>query len=264
MTGPAQQYNQNLAFITREQQQYLKGQGQGQQLVVEGYTEEGLDMLSKNGQWGECLDLAEKKGGEILNRYLIRFAKLSMEKGKFGEAIQAFAKYGMTPIKEQYPLYKTLAVEIFIECDQKEITSLRQALFNFYRLLEGTGDIQSPAGKEFGKYTMVAHLLNLKNLYEQKNITALHSKISIAVLRYCEFVRIDKLYYEAGMAAKKQNQLGFAFMLLNRYLDIYEVIQVSAPLPRRASPAFATCLSSLRDAGPHLPLNPVRLSLCAR
>lgn len=128
-----------------------------------------------------------------------------MEKGKFGETIQAFAKYGMTPIKDQYPLYKTLAVEIFIECDQKEISYLRSALFSFYKLLEGTGDSNTPAGKEFGKYSMVVHLLNLKNVYEQKNISLLHSKISIAVLRYCDLVRIDKLYYEAGMAAKKLN-----------------------------------------------------------
>lgn len=131
----------------------------------------------------------------------------------------------MTPIKEQYSLYKTLAVEIFMECDPKEIMHLRQALFNFYKLLEGTGDHNTAAGKEFCKYTLMAHLLNLKNLYESKNITLLHSRISIAVLRYCDFVRIDKVYYEAGNAAKKQNQLSFAFMLLNRYLDIYEVIQ---------------------------------------
>lgn len=55
--------------------------------MVEGYTEEGLDMLSKNNQWAECLELAEKKGGEILNKYLVRFAKISLEKGKFGETI---------------------------------------------------------------------------------------------------------------------------------------------------------------------------------
>lgn len=38
-------------------------------------------------------------------------------------------------------------------------------------------------------------------------------------------MRLDTLYYEAGEAARKQNQLSTAFVLLNRYLDIYEVIE---------------------------------------
>ena len=46
----------------------------------------------------------------------------------------------MQPISQNYPIYKTLALEIFVECDPKEISNLRNALFNFYRLLEGTGE----------------------------------------------------------------------------------------------------------------------------
>jgi intraflagellar transport protein 172 len=33
------------------------------------------------------------------------------------------------------------------------------------------------------------------------------------------------VYYEAGEGARKQNQLNMAFVLLNRYLDIFEVIE---------------------------------------
>ena len=59
-----------------------------------------------------------------------------------------------------------MALEIFVECDPKEISNLRIALANFYKLLEGTGDNNSAAGKEFGKYLSVVHLLNLKYIYE--------------------------------------------------------------------------------------------------
>ena len=52
------------------------------------------------------------------------------------------------------------------------------------------------------------------------------TKISIACLRYCDLVRLDQLYYDAGESCKKTNNLSFAFMLFNRYLDIYEVIEV--------------------------------------
>ena len=40
-----------------------------------------------------------------------------MESGKFGETIAAFAKYGMPLLAQNYPIYKTLALEIFVECD---------------------------------------------------------------------------------------------------------------------------------------------------
>jgi len=33
------------------------------------------------------------------------------------------------------------------------------------------------------------------------------------------------VYYEAGINCKKQDWLGFAILLINRYLDIYDVIE---------------------------------------
>lgn len=78
--------------------------------------------------------------------------------------------------------------------------NLRVALFNFYKLLEITGEIKGNVGIEFYKYLMVAHLLNLKAIYEKKDMHQLLSKISISVLRYCDLVRLDKLYYDAGVA----------------------------------------------------------------
>ena len=44
----------------------------------------------------------------------------------------------------------------------------------------------------------------MKAIYEKKNVEALHAKLSVSLLRYCDLIRIDKLYYDAGMAAKKQ------------------------------------------------------------
>lgn len=52
----------------------------------------------------------------------------------------------------------------------------------------------------------------------------LQAIISVTTLRYCDLVRLDKLYYEAGSNSKKAKMLTPAFVFLNRYLDIYEVI----------------------------------------
>lgn len=88
-----------------------------------------------------------------------------------------------------------------MECDPKEVGYLRTTLYNFYTLLEGTGDSKTAAGKEFGKYLLVAHLVNMKNIYEKKGMDFLYAKVSIALLRYCDLIRLDKLYYDAGVAS---------------------------------------------------------------
>jgi hypothetical protein len=54
-----------------------------------------------------------------------------LKNGKFGEAINVLAKYGMQPIPANYPLYRNLVQEIFVDCDAKEISSLRTALYHF-------------------------------------------------------------------------------------------------------------------------------------
>lgn len=43
--------------------------------IVESGDMSGLEMLSQRGQWEECLSLAEKQGGEVLNTYLMKFSK---------------------------------------------------------------------------------------------------------------------------------------------------------------------------------------------
>lgn len=126
-----------------------------------------------------------------------------MEKGKFGETIEAYAYYGMQLIPENVKMYKTLSLEIFAECDPKEVSNLRTALYNFYKLLQGAKEDSSATGKLFGKYLTIAHLSNLKNIYEKKNMHALFSRISISLLRYGDVIRMDKLFYEAGIACKK-------------------------------------------------------------
>jgi len=45
----------------------------------------------------------------------------------------------------------------------------------------------------------------MKNIYEKKDMFALQARLSISILRYCDLVRLDKLYYEAGLACQKSN-----------------------------------------------------------
>ena len=47
--------------------------------------------------------------------------KITVEAGNFAAAAQAYADYGMLLIPKNFPTYKMLAMEIFVECEQKEV-----------------------------------------------------------------------------------------------------------------------------------------------
>jgi hypothetical protein len=44
---------------------------------------------------------------------------------------------------------------------------------------------------------------------------SLYMRVSIACLRYSDLVRMDKLFYDAGMAAKKEVKFAFKFNYFN-------------------------------------------------
>ncbi len=140
----------------------------------------------------------------MLNRYLNEYIKITVEAGNFAAAAQAYSDFGMQLNPKNFPTYKMISMEIFVECENKEIEPLRKALYDFYKLLEGTSDPNSPVVQEFNKYLTIAHLANLKFVYEARpGAQKLLHKLSVSLLRYCEFIRLDKLYYEAGTQCQK-------------------------------------------------------------
>ena len=62
------------------------------------------------------MDKARDKSPELLNKYLNEYIKIAVEGGKFSDAAQAYADYGMQLIPKNYPTYKMLTLEIFVEC----------------------------------------------------------------------------------------------------------------------------------------------------
>jgi hypothetical protein len=89
--------------------------------IVEGGDLSGLDMLEKRGQWEDCLKLAEKQGPQILNDYLLRFARVYLKQGKYKETARVLARYQCPVLKEMLPVYKTIAVEILATVHEMEL-----------------------------------------------------------------------------------------------------------------------------------------------
>lgn len=56
--------------------------------------------------------MAEKQGGDILNNYLMKFAKIYLNQQQFKETARVISRYGCPAIQPMLPVYKTIAVEI--------------------------------------------------------------------------------------------------------------------------------------------------------
>jgi intraflagellar transport protein 172 len=69
--------------------------------------------------------------------------------------------------------------------------------------------------------THYQHMLYASKSLGLKDITA---KCAITLLKYPDVVPQDKGFYQAGQACKDQGNTNFAFMLLNRYVDLAEAI----------------------------------------
>ena len=75
------------------------------------------------------------------------------------------------------------------------------------------------------KYYVVLQLLYLKSIYKGKKLNGLYTKVCISLLRYTNEVRVDKAFYEAGVACQQEGWLNMGFVFLNRYLDLADAIQ---------------------------------------
>jgi len=86
-------------------------------------------------------------------------------------------------------------------------------------------DPTSPIYQEFHRYLLIAHLLTQKQEARKAGLKGLHYKLCVSLLRYTTEIRVDQAFYEAGQASRAIGNDHMAFVLLNRYLDLYDAIE---------------------------------------
>lgn len=123
------------------------------------------------------------------------------------------------------PVYKTIAVEVLAQHSDVELQTLRETLMKLCENLELQVDPNSPIYQEFHRYLVIAHLLSVKIESKKAGLKNLYYKLCMSLLRYTEVIRVDQAFYEAGIAARDIGNDSTAFVLLNRYLDLYDAIE---------------------------------------
>jgi len=185
----------------------------------------GINLLMEQKKWEQALENAKFKSPQMLNQVLFEFSKSMLNQGHVGEAVKTFTIYG-TPVEKPFLMvYKTLSLEVFAECSEEEVYDLRLMLKS---VVEAMSMSRETAGfAEMEHFLRVSQYLYLKTICKNKGLRSLYTKICVSLLRYTNEIRVDKAFYEAGIACREEGWLNMAFIFLNRYLDLNDAISDS-------------------------------------
>ena len=162
---------------------------------------------------------------QILNKYLMLFCQAKVKAQRLGEAAAALTKFDPPLVAKNFKMYNQLCLLIFRAGAEKEVTYLRSFLFKLIVKFEEEKKINNKAYRTFLKYLQIAHLVNFKRILDQNSAKALSMRIKISLLRHSQYLRVDKLYLDAGKACKEQNKIPMAFLWLSKYLDVHDAIE---------------------------------------
>jgi intraflagellar transport protein 172 len=188
----------------------------------------GLDMLARQGQWDQCITMAQQQGSNVLNKYVAMYATHCLKSERPVDALQIFVKHGSPPSPQNFNIYKRLALDLFSFSSPpyKVWAELRDMLFTLTEAIAQTPAADTAAAQEFETYLLISHYYAIRSAcHGKKSLESIAVKITISLLRYSDIIPVDKAFYEAGIAAKTGGKDNMAFVFLNRFLDLCDAIE---------------------------------------
>lgn len=222
--NPRSEQEKILKVILDKERKHKFETGGEDQLAEEGDLD-GLDMLFKKGKYEQCLRLAEKQGGDVLNSFLLRYTKQLVENGDWSGTATTLSTYGCPPVQNLFAVYKTVALEILAASNVTELNACKGMLQRLVDNLALSYDENNPIYREFNEYLLINHFLLLKIECEGDPSTSnVYTRLCVSLLRYTKVIRPDKAFLDAGNACKREDMNNMAFLFLKRYLDFAEAI----------------------------------------
>lgn len=187
---------------------------------------EGLEMLFDRGDNDKCLSFAMKHSDEVFNKYLNKIVQKFIMDKNYIVAAEYLEKYETPIYKYNLELYKELAEEILAEENIDELRALKNMLFCCLKHLVNYQEFTNEM-KYLARLHKIAYYQFLKSSMKSspQNFKYSFYFVCMCILSYGDIVKFDLALLDAGMVAREKNYKGVAFILFNRYLDIYEVIQ---------------------------------------
>ncbi|XP_050543646.1 intraflagellar transport protein 172 homolog isoform X2 [Daktulosphaira vitifoliae] len=126
-------------YISECYKNHLKKEGKPEQLLADMNIEEALDMLSAQGKWSKCLDIARPHGQVVLHKYVALYATDLLRDSKVFDALNLYTQYEAPPFPQNFNIYRRIAVDMFSkrDLDKTESYDMWAKLRNmFYNLNE--------------------------------------------------------------------------------------------------------------------------------
>lgn len=103
------------------------------------------------------------------------------------------------------------------------VSALREVL---YKLANQYRAQDRKLSGEVLEMLMATHYQNMLHTTKALGLKELAAKCAVTLLKYPDYVAQDKAFYQAGMCCRDGGNINLSFLLLNRYVDLAEAIDV--------------------------------------
>ena len=213
------------AMVERSMKLDLENKNDPEEMLKKFNDEKGLEMLIEKLEYEKCMSYAQQMSPEIFNKYLIQIVKRFLGDKNLSGAVEFLEKYNTPIYKRNMDLYKELALEILAEENLSELKSLKGMLSCLNTQLPNYEEFASDY-KFLSRLHKIAYYQFIKYTVKPKKdqFKEVYFRVCLTVLAFCDIIKIDVALLDAGSISKDLGIKGNAFILLNRYLDFYDVI----------------------------------------
>ncbi|VDD80059.1 unnamed protein product [Mesocestoides corti] len=219
----------------------LKNSGEAEELAGVDVLS-AIEMYAEQGRWEKCIATSERlyqetgleRDHQLLHKYLAAFAANLIKDNRTFDALMLYKRYGAPPYAQNFNIYKRIFQELTA---QRTLTSadgyptlaaLRDTLFDLYQRVTTSSTsvkLQPAVVVIFERMFLVAHYYATRSALISAQLFDLATKVSISLLRDSDIIPADKAFFEAGMQCRKIGWDNMAFVFLNRFLDLMEVME---------------------------------------
>ncbi|VDM16004.1 unnamed protein product [Hydatigera taeniaeformis] len=224
-----------------EENRTVTSKGQAEELAgVDAFS--AIEMYAEQGRWEKCINAADRlyqetqaeRDYQLLHKHLATFAATLIREKRAYDALLLYKRHGAPPYVQNFNIYKGIFQEITAQRNLATAdaystwAALRDTLFDIYQRvssLSGAVKIQPNVVNVFERMFLVAHYYATRSALISAKLFDLATKVSVSLLRDSDIIPADKAFFEAGTQCRKLGWDSMAFVFLNRFLDLMEVIE---------------------------------------
>ena len=183
------------------------------------------EEAARRGDWDVAHELARALGPDVAASYSIKHATMELRGGNPEAAADILAERGAPADPRYFALYKEIAGEVLGGAqDGVGEEGLKKFLTSLVDTMSATPEINAEHLADLRRCLEATNLAVVRAKCKDADMPVLSAKAATSLLRFCGLVPADRAFFEAGMACREAKELSLAFVFLNRYLDITELM----------------------------------------